>query len=236
MKPILALSALAGLFSAAVGAVDVDLTNAQCYVEDSKTIHCEDVRVDNDFYWMKLGWNDKRKAFAPYRYDIIEPTTQMELYAAPGRYTGNLVGDATNPRGQIDKICAANRPAGYANHIAFISVHKDDPIVKFPFTHGVPRYVPIVAGAYETKIADDWEDLMDGQIDFSLADLGVTSDGWWSGSSSRGLWNYDSCNFWTSKDPYQQGHYGSSGATNESWIDYTNNNCSAKLTILCLAY
>ncbi len=236
MKPTLAFSALLGLLSAAAGAVDVDLANAQCFVDDRTTIYCEDVRVENDFYWMKLTWSNKRKAFVPYRYSETEPTTQMRLYAAPGRHTGNLAGSAADPRMAVDELCASNQPARYQNSIAFISLHQNDPIVKFPFTHGVPRYVPIVAGAYDTKIADDWEDLMDGQIDFSLSDLGVTKDGWWSGSSSRGLWNYDSCSFWTSDDAYDQGHYGSPGATNEGWIDYSNNNCNAELTVLCLAY
>ena len=138
------------------------------------------------------------------------------LYSAGGRYTSNLAG-----RTGADDICqsSTNKPDGYANIHAFLSVNSTDEIRDMPDKYGMPTGIPITS-LNGTMIADDLKDLLDGSIDVTLRAAGVVDVSWyywWSGSKPDGSVAVDyrnfelTCHSWTVGDYYSP--LGGVGAT-----------------------
>ena|GEM_PF-3193082 len=98
------------------------------------------------------------------------------LYEA-GAYSGNL-GD----RAATDALCAGSRPAGYTRHRAFIGHSTADSIANMPTNYGISTAAPIKS-ATGIAIANNWADLVDGNIANTLNAAGIVSTppAWWSG-------------------------------------------------------
>ena len=143
-------------------------------------------------------------------------------------------------RSGADLICqqVSNKPAGYGAYRAFISVNANDEIRDMPTNYGVPTNVPITS-PNGTTIANNWADLLDGNIQKSLSAAGVIPAGstWWSGSSSDGSVTANTCQEWMVAIPSAFGDYGCADATDASWINCETQPCNVENAhLLCIAY
>jgi hypothetical protein len=166
----------------------------------------------------------------------VAPQAPLILYEeSAGNRNGNLSG-----RSGADALClaSANRPAGYINFRAFISVDANDEIRDMPGNYGVPTNVPIQSLG-GTVIANDWADLLDGNIAVSLLNAGVLtgSPDWWSGSNDDGSLNASNCVGWTSAaGPPVGGIAGRNIDTDPTWIIFGTASCDMSFSVLCLAF
>lgn len=155
------------------------------------------------------------------------------LYSAGDTYDGNLGG-----RSGADSMCvnSSNKPDGYSNFIAFLSVSADDEIRDMPTLYSVPTDVPIqsVGG---TRVANDWFDLLDGNIAFDLYEaLGITGS-WFSGSNWNGSVHTDyTCAGWTVNTSIDYSQLGRSDATDTNWMSGSTLACKYPFRVLCIAY
>lgn len=168
------------------------------------------------------------------------PTT-LVLYDAGGTFDGNLGG-----RAGADALCQAsgNRPAGYSNFRAFLSVNAGDEIRDMPGNYGVPTNLPIV-GPNGTQLAANWAGLLDGNIDATLAAAAVLGAGgtWWSGSdiSADGsclgtCGSGQACTNWTSNSPFDGARIGLSDFTDPDWMAGGAFACDTTSSVLCIAF
>ncbi len=142
-------------------------------------------------------------------------------------------------RNGADSICqqVSNKPAGYGAYRAFISVNANDEIRDMPTNYGVPTNVPITS-PNGTTIANNWADLLDGNIQKSLSAAGVipAESTWWSGSSSDGSVT-NTCQEWMVVTSSAFGDYGCADATDASWINCETQSCDVENAhLLCIAY
>jgi hypothetical protein len=165
------------------------------------------------------------------------PPCGIVIYDAGGLYDGDLGG-----RTGADLICQSSptRPGGYSNYRAFISVNDTDEIRDMPANYGVPTNV-CIGGRNGVKVADNWNDLLDGDIDASLVAAGSgnsQSDEWWSGcASGSGDVAAANCLDWTCDTVCEVGTVGSDGSVTVTWIIVsTTVLCSDRKAIKCIAY
>lgn len=163
------------------------------------------------------------------------PVTPIILYNAGGSgFDGNMGG-----RAGADALCqvSGNRPAGYANFRAFLSVNAGDEIRDMPGNYGVPTNRPI-AGPNGTVIANDWADLLDGTIDVSLGAAGLPTAGpFWSGGNADGSLSANNCNGWTDNSGINFGEFGNPTRTNSTWLDDAYTSCSdMTYSLFCIAF
>lgn len=150
-----------------------------------------------------------------------------------------IAGASIGGRAGADTLCqnATNKPAGYSNYRALISVSATDEILDMPANYGVPTSYPIRSSS-NTLIANNWADLLDGTISTGLGAAGVYVGGpseWWSGSAPDGsLDGTYHCASWTS--PSAGGRFGTYGYSNASWISAGVGGCSYAANLLCVAY
>ncbi len=150
-----------------------------------------------------------------------------------------ITGGAIGGRAGADTLCqsASNKPAGYSNYRAFISVSATDEIRDMPANYGVPTSYA-VRSTSNTLIANNWTDLLDGYINTTLAAAGVYVGGpydWWSGSFQDGsLDGPYSCASWT--NPSVPGRLGRFDYPTPTWIFAGATLCSSPANLLCIAY
>lgn len=161
--------------------------------------------------------------------------TYMVMYLG-GSTDGNI-----GPRFNADTFCSAGVPSGFSLYKAFISYDSTDSIATMPSIYGVPINAPI-RSVTNFVIANDWADLMDGNIIDTLTNAGVVSLGvnWWTGvENSTGTHvdgTTDNCNNWTSNSNVVGGKAGSLVNSNSLWVDSNVVACDIPIAILCLAY
>ncbi len=152
-----------------------------------------------------------------------------------------LGGTPGNGRTGADNLCAAsaNAPAGYANYRAFISVNAADEIRDMPANYGVP-VAGTITGPTGTLIANDWADLLDGNIINALDAAGVLpagfAFGWRTGSNADGSLHANNCNGWTTQVGGNNGRGGSAIQTNATWLNELDHECSFSRPVVCIAY
>jgi hypothetical protein len=180
------------------------------------------------------------EAQSPHGQPGPAPITQLVLYDAGGTFNGNLGG-----RAGADALCQAsgNRPAGYTNFRAFLSVDVNDEIRDMPGNYGVPTNVPI-QGPNGTQLSPNWAGLLDGSIDATLqaAGIGAAPNFWWSGSFVDGslgtAFGADSCAGWTTNVPSATA--GDVTQATGEWLDFDlgvgNFACSNNFRVLCIAF
>jgi hypothetical protein len=156
-------------------------------------------------------------------------------------YLGGISEGNIGPRSTGDAFCVANHPAGFSNYRVFIGYSASDSIANMASNYGMPTNLPIQSTT-NVVIANDWSDLMDGNIDVALSAAGVLSPGdwWWSGSED-GFGNHingttASCMGWTSNSGSDPGIAGYHGDPNSPWLRDTIAGCGDPLPVLCIAY
>jgi hypothetical protein len=138
-----------------------------------------------------------------------------------------------------DELCTNTRASSYpelpsGNVHAFLSIESGDTIADMPTKFGVPTNKPIQS-ASEIAIANDWADLLDGTIDVTLSDAGISSIGWWSGATSSGGLHTYNCENWMGSANW--GEVGYSGMTDSNWISANNIMCTdTTYVVLCLCW
>jgi len=145
---------------------------------------------------------------------------------------GNLGG-----RAGADAICKgmAGKPAGFAQYRAFISVSDTDEIRDMPTLYGVPTTDPIVGTG--GTIANDWADLLDGNIALELETAIGATQHYWTGSFPNGTVSFFNCLDLTSASGGNSGPIGDRTLTNSNWMMVNVlNNCNMTASLLCIAY
>lgn len=146
------------------------------------------------------------------------------------------------PRSTADAFCTGSQ-VGYANHHALLAYSVADNIANMPTNFGVPTNLPIKS-PNGTLIANNWTDLLDGNIATTLNAAGVFINPgtyWWSGVEDASGTSIDGvtqdCNEWTSSLISDAGNYGSCDFANSTWMDGSSGAaCNQMLSILCVAY
>lgn len=166
------------------------------------------------------------------------PATNIILYGQGTAYTGNLGG-----RGGANSKCVAstNKPAGYSNYAAFISVNSSDTIAGRQAYSGLDTSRNIRSST-GTLIANNWADLLDGTISTTLASAGVSvpTGYWYSGANADGTLG-QTCNGWTvgTNAAGYTVDWGVSSATNSTWINpgaVGKDFCGDLSDLLCIAW
>ncbi|GAK52880.1 hypothetical protein U14_04137 [Candidatus Moduliflexus flocculans] len=160
-----------------------------------------------------------KPAPAPTQKEVIIPLSErIILYRVDNTfYTGDFRG-----RGAIDNLCrnSRNRPSWATHAHGFISrnVTPGDAIIDMPDNYGIPTSAPIV-GPNGATIANNWDDLLDGNIATSLDQAGVLeyAKKWWSGSKANGTMRA-TCGEWTMTSG-ASGAQGDSSVTSVAWIE-----------------
>ena len=156
-------------------------------------------------------------------------------------YLGGTTDGNIGPRNNADALCAPNLPNGFGFYKAFISYDSFDSIATLPSNYGVPLGLPIQS-VTNFFIANDWTDLMDGNINDTLTNAGVVPSGvnWWTGvENSTGIHVdgvTDNCNNWTSNSNMVGGKAGSLVNSNSMWMDSNVVGCQIPIAVLCIAY
>ncbi len=185
---------------------------------------------------------------------VICTNTTIVVFASDTVPNGNLAShvNPANARGGADQYCADKNaslsPAYACSFIhAFISITDDDEIRDMPTNYNVPINAPLKSSlTHLINIADNWIDLLDGSIDNSLADAGVTNAGsWWSGSNNKtengakqyGTLYSDNCNHWTSSSGSYFGIGGGNQDTDPFPTGNISNQCNSSFrNLICLCY
>jgi len=162
---------------------------------------------------------------------------KLYLFSTNPGYDGNLGG-----RAGADAKCKTdvNKPDGLNNVHALISVTENDCIANMPANYNFSDNIPIFSADGNFKIADDWADLTDGDIDVSLYDAGVLlgskSNPWWSGSNSNGTLHSDNCSGWTDNSADTSGYVGDPRQTNEYWCSIVSRDANYVIRLIGIAY
>jgi hypothetical protein len=151
-------------------------------------------------------------------------------------------------RPQADSQCYShlNRPAA-CKHACFAFISSDSShqirdLTSSPYN--IPN-APFYGPDGNTKIADSWDDLLNGDINpdiVGLWDAGVldnVGDRWWSGSNQDGTLHTDNCSGWTTNGGAgPMGRVGWADRTDSFWIaDTTSITCSTSTYyLLCICY
>jgi len=183
-----------------------------------------------------LRWNNRVEVCANGVWGVVRVGHDAILYEG-GIYLGTMGG-----RVGADNLCAnsSNKPSGYLNYHAFLSVSATDEIRDMPANYDVASELAI-RSPNGTLIANDWLDLLDGSINARLGDIGVLSGGgsnWWSGSDADGSIadSGSTCSGWTGGN---YGRVGSGWITNAWWMATPSDSyvCTVDpAVLLCLAY
>jgi len=161
--------------------------------------------------------------------------SRMYIYDAGG-VTGAIGG-----RRGADILCyealgSAGLPWGVTTR-ALLSVDAEDEIRDMPANYGVPTDRKIY-GSTQFPVADNWADLLDGSIDFTLSFAGVLATNfWYSGSYSDGSVTPNTCSGWTDGSTTADGRYGLSYQADSWWINRANAGCGGSTYhVLCVAW
>ena len=148
-------------------------------------------------------------------------------------------------RAEADAACLAAYNAGYpdknCNNVhALLSFSTNDEIRDMPSLYSVPTGIPVVS-MNGTEIASNWQSIVNARnypLTNSLADAGVTSDSYWTGSFENGMspGNGD-CSGWTSSSSGGVvGQLGDSSATNQSFLQYAISHCHSARPYLAICW
>jgi len=163
--------------------------------------------------------------------DEIGEIPNIYMFSSQSAYNGGLGG-----RGGADAICQ-NDINNYPhiprdNVFGFLSISSNDEIQDMPSNYGVPLDRP-VWGPTDLKIADNWADLLDGNIDQSLSSAEISSNLWWSGSNIYGALSGNCDGF--ANAAAEEGTIGVNFMT-DNWIDGGPDSCMNTNVLLCISW
>lgn len=193
-------------------------------------------------YYFNVVVRDGDGGRAAYVTAAVTTQTDAIYLSSVGPYTGDLADPkAASVREEIDSLCSAaakmarTKALPCLNKRAFISIDPGDDIAGMPANFGIPRNRRII-GPTDIQIADNWADLLDGDIDVTLFDAGIVPDQWWSGSTSGGVYDIsvDNCTGWTSTS--RKGQAGNHEKTDDAWIQGNTPDCDAARYVLCVCW
>ncbi len=176
-------------------------------------------------------------------YTTTSATTRGVIYIfSVGSFKGDMV-DMTAPsaREELDNKCATlkeeQQPQLNVTHVkAFISISDTDSIKNFPAVHGLPMDWP-VKSPDGTLVAYRWSDLMDGTINKTLEEAGVSASSWWSGSLQDGGLDFGvTCSGWTSINPLEKGRIGEIDSLNTEWLYGGGPACTSTHELICICW
>lgn len=207
-------------------------TPLQAWLKDNYSLLATGLDPSKTYYFnVVVRASDGRKS----AYVTTTATTLGTIYLySVGPFAGDLT--VTDTRTDADALCSTIPVTGPTHWRAFISINADDSISGFPSNYSVPVGLP-VRSTSKSLIAMNWADLLNGTINYSLDEAGVSKTQWWSGSDSNG--NIDTsanCNGWTSSLSTSSGRTGAPNLKDENWIKNINNNCDTPQKILCIAW
>jgi hypothetical protein len=165
-------------------------------------------------------------AFMLYQRPIVMYEAQGYSPLAAASIGGRVGADAK-------AAAAPNRPPGYPHYRAFLSVSDTYEIRDMPNNFGISTIVPIIS-LTDKLIANNWYDLLDGNINQTLASAGVIPAGsfWWTGSNEDGSLS-DNCSGWTSTG---NGMVGSSDYFDPTWLSHSSLLGTNSYRLVCIAY
>jgi large repetitive protein len=181
---------------------------------------------------------------ADTNYNNVNPSdvsVTNDDYEEKRLFETGFVDGALGGRAGADMVCT-NAATGWAvgkTIHAFISIDANDEIQDMPGNYMLPTGGPIKDLTGTNTVADDWSDLLDGSLDVSLATAGVTSNGWWSFSTSAGALKVGTnCLGGTSNGGGDSGEYGHPNHTVPTWLDFGSAGCNdnVNLRLVCVAY
>ncbi len=159
----------------------------------------------------------------------------MILYNNGTATTGQIAASLGDVRSAADALCAAEKPAGYTNARALISVQDSDEIRDMPGNYNVPVGREIRSKS-DQIIADTWNELLDGDIEIELENAGMNVSAWYSGSNSDGSLSSNNCSNWTSASNLADGQIGRDDQVDNRWISDGNFSCDFDFQLLCIAH
>jgi len=190
-------------------------------------------------------FNDKSKItsrghlnVASGQVKLLTGGARTTIYVVPQDHTGNFGG-----RSGADNYCANNKPsnlpAGCTNIHAFISSSSTDEIRDMPDNYGYSSSSPIYWWhnsflAYE-KLANNWNDMLDGSIEISQSDGTGLGQSVWTGSTRPNGALAENCDGWACGT--WEGKLGANGTagSDQYWLNAGANNCgNAVLGIRCV--
>ncbi|RJX24625.1 MAG: hypothetical protein C4563_00055 [Desulfobulbus sp.] len=191
-------------------------------------------------YYFNVLVKDAGLNKATYSGTTASPApSYLVLYDSGQDGTGNLGG-----RSGANSLCPANRPAGFSNSAAFLSVSATDTIAGRQAFAGLDTALEI-RSPNGTVIANNWADLLDGSIDVTLqvAGIALSTGFWWSGSNANGTLGL-TCEGWTSavdgpSGGSPAGDWGVSSQANSLWINpgaVDRTYCHEPSDVLCIAW
>jgi len=174
------------------------------------------------------------------KQDIYFKMYRSVLMFSTSATTGEI---GSGGRAGADDLCEEsipNLPEDYTGVRAFISVSAADDIEALDNNYDVPTGVLIESESGEV-IANNWADLVDGNIDQSLTDAGVLAAAtlYWTGSNSTGAAVAERCTTgWDDSGAGVDGQVGNSDEVNGDWLTNgdTVQTCDSELPILCIAF
>ena len=153
------------------------------------------------------------------------------LFDSSGR-TGNFGG-----RSGADNYCNidADKPNGFGNAWAFISVNANDEIQDMPTTKNVNQEAAWYfkdGTATPTLAANNWTDLLDGTVANKPNSGGIDYVNYWTGSTASGALS-DVCQAWTTDSSSYYGQFGFNDDTSVNWLSSNFTTCDYYDGILC---
>lgn len=155
------------------------------------------------------------------------PAAAKRVFATSTTQTGGFGGIVG-----ADAICAARASAAALGGVfkAWVSTTDASPASTFTRASGPYRLVD------GTKIADDWNDLVDGALDhvINLSESGGTVFGdVWTGTGTPGTVAAVTCNAWTTGSSGASGQCGSTQSTSGAWTASSVPLCNTPLRLYC---
>lgn len=173
---------------------------------------------------------------------------KVVMFMTTSATTGNVKGSASSARTGADALCSSSRSSITIVPInitctgirAFLSL-TGDAISSMPTTYSIDSTLPIV-GPTNTKIGNNWADLLDNSIIVSLSSAGLPSVSFWTFATSAGAIGANSdetCVNGTDSTGGHGGNRGSTAQTGGTWLNNSTQACDnsgGTAYLLCVCY
>jgi hypothetical protein len=157
------------------------------------------------------------------------------LYEQGGTWNGSLGGRlGANNKCRL----SGNRPTEKSKFIAFISTGPIHKIVDLPKNNFFPGEIPIKSKNGQI-VASNWSDIVDGDINDTLFNLGVLPGGqyfWTGGFLGDDTIGNKTCSGFIDGTVGSSGSQGSADLATAGWEKAMELTCDTTVRLLCLAY
>lgn len=130
--------------------------------------------------------------------------TNIRIFMGTSGVNGSL--GTRSDTNAMCSVAAANQGLTCNGVVSFLS-YAGDALINFPANYGVPTNVPLIAGAGDVTVANDWADFLDGTWQTCLGSFCVPSgptpagivpdtSGIWTGTGPNGV-GADNCTNWS---------------------------------------